>query len=398
MAIEIRYIQKDEILESHIAVERAYGGHGDKAALPLITEALNDGRGVAAFDEGIIVGFGIAYPLKMNVGIERFPTTLLDNVAVLPTHRRRGILNRMMDFHMRDFYERGETLSGLGASESIIYGRYGYGIDSRQVDFSIDRRHTAFINDVSTKGKYSFINSGDALDTLPEVAERANAKRSGFIKGTKSLWKLYLSDPEYHRGDASELFHVVYEKDGQIDGYVSYRIRKDILMIHEMISATSTSHTALWRYCFGVDLMRRIDAPKRPIDDPLPWMLADPRRLHQSLRDDLWLRLVAVKDALSERSYDCEGRLVFEINDRFCPWNENFYELEGSPQGSSCVLTSKSSDISISAADLSSAYLGGITFTALARAGRAHENRQGSLALADNMFKTDLQPWWPNEF
>ena len=50
MAIEIRYIQKDEILESHIAVERANGGHGDKAALPLITEALNDGRGLAAFD------------------------------------------------------------------------------------------------------------------------------------------------------------------------------------------------------------------------------------------------------------------------------------------------------------------------------------------------------------
>ena len=40
MTIEIRYIQKDEILESHIAVERANGGHGDKAALPLITEAL----------------------------------------------------------------------------------------------------------------------------------------------------------------------------------------------------------------------------------------------------------------------------------------------------------------------------------------------------------------------
>ena len=398
MEIEIRYIEKDEILESHIVTELANGSHGDEAALPLITEALNDGRGVVAVDDGIIVGYSIAYPLKMNVGKERFPTTLLDNVAVLPTHRRRGILNRMMDFHMRDFYERGETLSGLGASESIIYGRYGYGIGSMQVDFSIDRRDTAFINDFSTKGKYRFINSTDALYTFPEVAERASAKRSGFMKGTESLWKLYLSDPEYRRGDDSELFHVIYEEDGQVDGYVSYRIRKDTLMIHEMISATSRSHTALWRYCFGVDLMSRIDAPKRPVDDPLPWMLVDPRRLHQSLRDDLWLRMVVVKDALSERSYGYEGRLVFEIKDRFCPWNANSYELEGSPQGSRCVLTSKSPDISISAANLSSAYLGGTTFTALARAGRAQENKQGSFALADNMFRTDLQPWWPNEF
>ena len=82
MEIEIRYIEKDEILESHIAKERAYGSHGNEAALPLIAEALNDGRGVAAVDDGIIVGYGIAYPLKMNVGKERLPTTLLDNVAV----------------------------------------------------------------------------------------------------------------------------------------------------------------------------------------------------------------------------------------------------------------------------------------------------------------------------
>jgi len=40
LEIEIRYIEKDEILESHIATERAYGSHGDEVALPLITEAL----------------------------------------------------------------------------------------------------------------------------------------------------------------------------------------------------------------------------------------------------------------------------------------------------------------------------------------------------------------------
>ena len=59
MEIEIRYIEKDEILESHIATERANGSHGDEAALPLIIEALNDGRGVVAVDDGIIVGYGI---------------------------------------------------------------------------------------------------------------------------------------------------------------------------------------------------------------------------------------------------------------------------------------------------------------------------------------------------
>ena len=396
--MEIRYITEDEILESHIAVERANGAHGNEAHLPFFSEALKDGRGVAAVEDGDIVGFAIAYPLDMSVERRMLPTTLVDGVGVLPTHRRRGILNRMMDFHLRDFHERGETLSGLGASEAIIYGRYGYGIGSMQVDFSIDRRDTAFTDEPSPQGKYRFIDKKDALRILPEVAVRASANRSGFLKGTESLWKLYLSDNESRREGASELFHVTYEEDGQVDGYVTYRTRRDTLIIHELMSGSANAHAALWKFCFGVDLMARIDAPKRPVDDHLPWMLANPRRLHQSLRDDLWLRLVDVKDALSRRTYAHEGRLVFEIQDTFCPWNDGAYELEGSPQGATCAPTTKAPDISLSAGDLAAAYLGATTFTALSRAGRAQENTSKTFALADNMFRADLQPWWPNEF
>ena len=86
------------------------------------------------------------------------------------------------------------------------------------------------------------------------------------------------------------------------------------------------------------------------------------------------------------------------MNDKFCSWNDGTYELEGGPQSATCAPTSKSPDISISAADLAAAYLGCTTFTALARAGRAQENTQGAFLLADNMLRTDLQPWWPNEF
>jgi predicted acetyltransferase len=276
--MEIRYITTDEILEAHIAVERANGVHGNEADLPLIAGALQDGRGVAAVEDGDIVGYSIAYPLEMNVEGGMLPTTLVDGVGVLPTHRRRGILNQMMDFHLLDFHERGETLSGLGASEAIIYGRYGYGIGSMQVDFSIDRREAGFTVDPSPQGKYKFIDKNDALHILPDVAERASCDRPGFLKGTESLWKLYLSDPESRHEGASELFHVTYEEGGQIDGYITYRTRRDTLIIHEMISASSQAHTALWKYCFGVDLMARIDAPKRPVDDPLPpgcWQTLD---------------------------------------------------------------------------------------------------------------------------
>lgn len=398
MELDIRYITEDEVLASHKTVSRAFGSHGDESMVPLMADALKDGRGLAAFEGNDIVGFAIAYPLEMSVEGRMLPTTLVDSVAVPPTHRRRGILNKLMDFHLRDFHERGETLSCLGASESSIYGRYGYGVGSVQVDFSIDRHNTALAHGVTPAGSCRFVDKLEAMSLFPEVSERACSNRSGFLKGIESMWNFYLSDHEFRRSGASEYFHVAYEEDGRVDGYVTYRMGNRTVMIHEMITVTNEAHAALWQYCFGIDLVDRIEAPKRPVDDPLPWMLADPRRLRQSLRDDLWLRLVNVREALGKRTYAGEGRVVFDVKDTFCPWNEASYELEGGPRGSECFQTTKPSGISVSAADLGAAYLGATTFTALARAGRAQENSEGAFAIADGMFKASLQPWWPNEF
>ena len=52
--MEIRYIREDEIIESHIAVERANGAHGNEVDLPLIAGALKGSRGVAAVEDGHI--------------------------------------------------------------------------------------------------------------------------------------------------------------------------------------------------------------------------------------------------------------------------------------------------------------------------------------------------------
>ena len=51
------------------------------------------------------------------------------------------------------------------------------------------------------------------------------------------------------------------------------------------------------------------EAIKRPLDDPLPWMLADPRRLQRATRDGVWLRVVDAAAALEQRRY-AEPRIV----------------------------------------------------------------------------------------
>ena len=87
-------------------------------------------------------------------------------------------------------------------------------------------------------------------------------------------------NPEPSPGESC-LFLAVYEESGSIDGYVMYRILPGSddrrLKIIELVPTTDAAHAALWRFCFDVDLIWRVSNDLTPVDDPLWWMLADPR-------------------------------------------------------------------------------------------------------------------------
>ena len=171
-------------------------------------------------------------------------------------------------------------------------------------------------------------------------------------------------------------------------------------MIHTefVIHSSPASHAALWNHLLNVDLYDRVSTQRSPVDDGLPWMLDDPRQLQRNPYDGVWYRLLDVADALAARTYLAEGDLVFEVDDSFIPeWGGRF-ELKGGPDGATCRATTRSADITLPTASLAAIYLGGAKLVDLRRAGRAEENTEGSIALADAMFTTVRAPWCPLMF
>ena len=92
--------------------------------------------------------------------------------------------------------------------------------------------------------------------------------------------------------------------------------------------------------------------------------------------------------ALAQRRYAVDGRVVLEVRDEFCPWNDGRWSLavEGGVPSSSRRRSARSSACDIT--DLGAAYLGGLTFTLLGDAGRVRELQPGAVARADAMFRT----------
>ena len=398
MELEIRPIQTDEIDGFYRAIGWAFGAHSTEEQMALDRPFVVPERSVAVFDNGDVAAGALWLPLDMVVPGGTLSMAGVTGVAVQPTHRRRGLLTRMMERQLTELHEKGIPLAGLFASESVIYGRFGYGPASFHERWSIDRQHTAYVKPLEAMGRLSFVQPGHVKGVFPEIERRALAARPGSVKRPEAEWDILAADPEPARQGASAYFHVVYEENGQPDGYVTYRVKDETVQVHHLMAATDNAHVELWQYCFGVDLRTTTTAWGRPVDDPLPWMLADPRRLKRERYDGLWLRLVDVAVALSGRNYAGNESLALGVEDSFCPWNDGTYELEASDGRVECRRSKKSPDLVLSSADLAATYLGTVAFSTLARAGRVEERTPGALDRADSLFAHRPRPWSPYTF
>ena len=98
-------------------------------------------RSIPALPAGLgLVGTTGVYSFQMAVPGAVFPVAGVTAVSVLPTHRRRGILRSLMHRQIADIAARGEEpIAALWASETPLYGRYGYGRASSHASFRFGR-------------------------------------------------------------------------------------------------------------------------------------------------------------------------------------------------------------------------------------------------------------------
>jgi len=217
---------------------------------------------------------------------------------------------------------------------------------------------------------------------------------------SREWWELRrLTPPPWVKG---EQFRVLVEIDGEPAGYVTYRIEPDmergvtrsVLWVGEAMGATPQAMLEAWRFVVNVDWIDTIKAAFLPPDHPLFLLLTEPRRMQYAAGEAVWCRLVDVGAALEARGYGEGEPVVLDVVDEYCPWNEGRWEVsnEGAQR------TTSDADLRLGVDMLGSAYLGGFTFADLARAARVEELRDGAVARADALFRSDRHPWCPEIF
>jgi predicted acetyltransferase len=356
-------------------------------------------------DDGAIVAGAGAYPLDLTLPGGPARCAGVTVVGVLPSHRRRGLLRRMMDVQLRDVRERGEPVAALWASEETIYGRFGYGMASLGMNLEVRRRAVKIRPELGREGSVRLIDNDEALRLLPRLYDRIRRRSPGFVSRSRDWWEIRkLTDrPEFRRG-AGPLVRALYERDGRPAGFALYRIAQDgstvddwkkTVKVVELQAVDDDARRELWRFLLEIDWTDTVAVSLLAVDDPVLLFVDRVNELRARVYDGLWVRAIDVPAALAARGVARDGRATIQVTfDPHFPDNVGTWTVEGDTARRS----SRRPDVRVDVQGLGSTLLGGFTFAQLARAGRAEEGTRGGLARADALFAVERAPWCPEIF
>jgi predicted acetyltransferase len=337
-------------------------------------------------------------------------------VAVLPTHRRRGILSALMRRQLADIRERGEAVAALFASEAGIYGRYGYGRASSHATYTLRAGEGALAAGAPCDPalRLRIAEPQSARTELAKVYELVLAERPGMFARSAPWWERAIGDQGSDGPPAKPVRCLLAEDDSGPRGYALYTAKGQWdegmslpggrIDVHEAMTTDPAATAALWQNLLTRDLVTEFHAWMRPVDDPLLFLLADPRRVRSRIIDNLWVRLLDVGAALAQRRYACPADVVIEVADELCPQNEGRWRLTAAaaagPAGSSatCERTTAPADVVLPVQALGAAYLGGTRLGAMAGAGLVTEVTAGSVAALSTAMSWEPAPLCPIVF
>jgi predicted acetyltransferase len=333
----------------------------------------------------------------LNIGFGRtLDTQLVTAVTVRTSHRRRGLLRRMMSEDLDMARRDGIPMAALTASEGSIYGRFGYGVASFERTVKVDTTARFVLNHQST-GIVEVADSKVLLDVAPVVFERVHRVTPGSI-GRQEWYRQLASGSLGRDGKEDPAVKVAlhYGAGNTVDGYVSYRFlgwdtEPHTVQVVDLVAATSDAYLELWQFLAAIDLVERVTWEEAPLDDPLTWALSDPRCIDSSdSRDMLWLRILDVVKSLEARHYQVDGRLVLAVLDPLGLSAGTFaLTVSGGEAAVERVDTGEEPDLTLDVSALSSIYLGAVCPVTLEAAGRIREHRQGAALQARGLFAVE---------
>lgn len=332
----------------------------------------------------------------INVGGGRLlPAHLISSVTVRPTHRRRGLLRRMMTESLDRARERGLPLAALTVSEATIYRRFGFGIATsvHHIDVTTDSRFRLL---AQPAGRVELADPRALLDVAPRVFARFHERSTGSVD-RQERYRRRAAGLQSDKGgpDARLRAALHYDDAGEVDGYVVYHsLGWDstplTVKVVDLVAATDDAYLGLWEFLAAIDLNDRVRYHVAPVDDPLRWAVADSRSIAVTeLEDWVWLRILDPIAAFEARPYATEGEVTIGVHDDLGHAAGTFRIAAADGFATVTREFDAAPEVTVDASALASLYLGGADARVLAAAGQVSEHADGAVGRLNRLLASE---------
>lgn len=397
MMPEIRTPIEDDVAELFLSDGRSFGFDYTPEMIEQTRPKMDLGRFRIAVEGKRIVGVAGSWELEMTIpGGTTLPTGGVTWVSVAVTHRRQGLLRRLMTELHDDIDRRGEPMAALGASEGTIYERFGYGISTQQRSASIDRQRTALRPQfVAAPGTVRFADHDDARQIIPVLWDRYRRTRPGEISRDSTWWDDIFQRRSQSFGEFTKAQYLVHR-----DGYLAYRRNEDWrdgfatnrVEVVEFVALTHEANCALWTTLLGLDLVGPIKMTDLPLDSALPYLVENQRSIQTTrLSDCMWVKVIDPEICFGARTYGSSDRFVVECDGRR-------FAIESGDDGVSCSKVRSKPDLVVDPTAMGPLLMGGIRPSVLAAGHKITARSAGVLRRADNFFLGDVLPYCATHF
>ena len=397
MTIEIRPATADDLP----VLKRLLG---QSLALPLSDfAALEPEFTLCVFDDGRPVAAHGSWPLTMRFNGKAVPISGVTTVSTDVIDRQKGYLRQLVTQHFQELHEQGERpLAVLFASQAAIYQRYGYAVVSTAHEYSIEPRYIQFNEPMEVPGTLRHIDPSPEgeFGLLVSLYREFRKDRTGYVHRGKAMWDGGVLYPV--EGDAVRTA-IVYEEDGEAQGYCLYRTGpgqsdppepNQVCLVDDLVWLNPRAYRAFWENFGKLSLTRRISWGPVPPDDPLRHQLLEPRQIRDQSREQLMARVVDIPGAFRGRGYQESEVLRFAITDDLCTWNTGKWQvLTGSDDAEVTPLGSGSPEITLAPGTLAMLLFGQITASEAARAGKLDVHDASALPRWDKTLRTIHKPF-----
>ncbi|MEJ2867672.1 GNAT family N-acetyltransferase [Actinomycetospora sp. OC33-EN08] len=329
---------------------------------------------------------------------------VITGIGVRSTHRRRGLTDRLLTEDLGAAARAGAAAAVLTSTQGALYERWGFGLATRTRPLTVDTARARF-RDPVVRGSLEIVERPDAALALARpIHERARRRHPGALERLASQWdSVVVGAGPWNGFEVDRQRHVVIwrDDDGRPAGYVVHRVEESwyatgaaTLGVVDLQALTPSAYLELWRHLCSQDLVGTVRWSGASTDEPLSWLLTDPRAA-VSGEDDamLWLRVLDVPGLLAARRYPAEDALVVEVDDPLGHARGRWRLDTHDRVAPAVTAASGEPDVVLPATSLGSVVLGGVDPRLLVRAGRLDERSAGAAGRLARMLAPPTVPW-----